>query len=284
MIIMKRYIYFTAVIMTCLLGVTCLSSCLNNDDDVDVVKNVILEVDSHPCAVYPIPSGIIELPLPGMKIKEENSKEWQNKSQYAIEGFTFEPGYFYTLKVKKTILANPPADSGNVRYQLVEVLKKEKDPSYIPDSNPDSTINSEQDIEYQDLCPINKYCIGRDDKFIVDKNGEITYSNGSSLPSYDKYATIYIENVLDKEDPNWLKFQEVPYMARYTYVLSPINDEIRLLPINHSDLLFKDVIPQNEFDSIRDNLESGEELHYALVLVNVHKKAIQKLEFTIKKK
>lgn len=97
-------------------------------------------------------------------------------------------------------------------------------------------------------------------------------------------ATIYIENILDKEDPNWAKFQEVAYMARYTYVLSPFTDEIRLLPINHSDLLFKDVIPQNEFDSIRDNLKSGEELHYALILANVHKKAIQKLAFTIKKK
>lgn len=267
--------------MTFLFGITCLSSCQNDEENVEVVKNIIVEVDSHPCYVYPF-GWDITTPIPGMKIKEENSKEWQNEPQSAIDGFTFEPGYFYTLKVKKTILANPPADSGNVRYQLIEVLKKEKDPSYIP--NPNSTINSEQDIEYQDLCPINKYCIGRDDKFIVDKNGEITYSNGSSLPSYDKYATIYIENVLDKEDPNWVKFQEVPYMARYTYVLSPINDEIRLLPINHSDLLFKDVIPQNEFDSIRDNLKSGEELHYALVLVNVHMKAIQKLEFTIKKK
>ena len=281
MIIMKRCIYFTAVIMTCLLGITCLLSCLNNDDDVDVVKNIIMEVDSHPCEVYPF-GWEDTSPAPGMKIKEENSKEWQNESQYAIEGFTFEPGYFNTLKVKKTILANPPADSGNVRYQLIEILKKEKDPSYIP--NPDSTINSEKDIEYQDLCPINKYGIGRDDKFIVDRNGEITYSNGSSLPSYDKYATIYIENILDKEDPNWAKFQEVAYMARYTYVLSPFTDEIRLLPINHSDLLFKDVIPQNEFDSIKDNLKSGEELHYALILANVHKKAIQKLAFTIQKK
>ena len=165
--------------MTCLLGITCLSSCLNDNEDVDVVKNIIVEVDSHPCEVYPFGWDITN-PAPGMKIKEEKSNEWQNESQYAIEGFTFEPGYFYTLKVKKPILANPPADSGNVRYQLVEVLKKEKNPSYIP--NPDSTINSEKDIEYQDLCPINKYGIGRDDKFIVDRNGEITYSTSNPQP------------------------------------------------------------------------------------------------------
>ncbi len=126
---MKRLFYFAALIITCLLGITCLSSCLNNDDDVDVVKNIIMEVDSHPCEVYPF-GWDITTPIPGMKIKEENSKEWQNEPQSAIDGFTFEPGYFYTLKVKKTILANPPADSGNVRYQLIEVLKKEKDESY----------------------------------------------------------------------------------------------------------------------------------------------------------
>ena len=129
---MKKCTYFTAVIMTCLLGITCLSSCLNDDDDVDIVKNIIMNVDSEPCEVYPF-GWEITSPAPGMKIKEENSKEWQNESQYAIEGFTFEPGYFYTLKVKKTILANPPADSGNVRYQLIEILKKEKDSSYKED-------------------------------------------------------------------------------------------------------------------------------------------------------
>ena len=34
---MKRFIYFVAVIMTCLLGITCLSSCLNDDEGMDVV-------------------------------------------------------------------------------------------------------------------------------------------------------------------------------------------------------------------------------------------------------
>ena len=128
---MKRLICFAAVILTCLFGITCLSSCLNDDEDMDVVKNIILEVDSHPCTVNP--EWGVPTPIPGMSIKEENSSEWKKVPQSTVEGFTFETGYLYILKVKKTILANPPADSGNVRYQLIEVLKKEKDSSYKED-------------------------------------------------------------------------------------------------------------------------------------------------------
>lgn len=42
----------------------------------------------------------------------------------SIEGFTYEPGYQYELKVKKTDVANPPADASSLRYSLVEVVSK----------------------------------------------------------------------------------------------------------------------------------------------------------------
>ncbi|MDO4948597.1 MAG: DUF4377 domain-containing protein [Bacteroidales bacterium] len=129
--ISKSNPYFMVVIMACLLGMTCLSSCLNDDEDADVVKSIIVEVDSHPCTVYP-PWGE-PTPIPGMSIKEENAKEWEDVGQGRIEGFTYESGYFYTLSVRKTILANPPADGSDVRYQLIDVLKIEKDSSYKDD-------------------------------------------------------------------------------------------------------------------------------------------------------
>ena len=47
--------------------------------------------------------------------------------------------------------------------------------------------------------------------------------------------------------------------------------------------MFKDVIPENEFTYITQSVKSGEELRYALILVNVEKMGLQKLEFTIKK-
>lgn len=124
----KRFIYFSAVIMTCILGITCLSSCQNDDEEnVDIVKAIIVEVDSTPCIVnieWPEPYSIT-----GMSIKEENSSEWQKVPLTRINGFTYEPGYYYTLKVKKVIPANPPADGSSRNYILIEVLKKEKDSS-----------------------------------------------------------------------------------------------------------------------------------------------------------
>ncbi|MEZ5171950.1 MAG: DUF4377 domain-containing protein [Bacteroidia bacterium] len=42
----------------------------------------------------------------------------------SIEGFEFEWGNYYTLEVKKTILANPPMDGSSVKYNLNKVKSK----------------------------------------------------------------------------------------------------------------------------------------------------------------
>lgn len=53
-----------------------------------------------------------------------------------IEGFDFEDGYSYTLKVSKTKRCNPkvlndcPQDIGIYKYRLLKVLKKEKAPNF----------------------------------------------------------------------------------------------------------------------------------------------------------
>lgn len=38
-----------------------------------------------------------------------------------------------------------------------------------------------------------------------------------------------------------------------------------------------------DYYHITQTLKSGEELHYALILANVYKRGLQKIEFTIKK-
>lgn len=43
-----------------------------------------------------------------------------------IENFEYEKGYEYKLLVQKSYIKNPPMDSGNERYTLVEILSKEK--------------------------------------------------------------------------------------------------------------------------------------------------------------
>ena len=42
-----------------------------------------------------------------------------------IEGFNYEPGFVYGLKVKKTEIKNPPAGGSSIRYELVEIVSKE---------------------------------------------------------------------------------------------------------------------------------------------------------------
>ena len=38
--------------------------------------------------------------------------------------------------------------------------------------------------------------------------------------------------------------------------------------------MFKNVVPENEFTRITQSMNSGEEVHYALILANVHKKGL----------
>lgn len=63
-----------------------------------------------------------------------------------------------------------------------------------PEVPVDKEIKSEEDIEYNDLCPFEKYSIEKE--FVVNGDGKIFYGDGSSLPSYDA-ARIWLENILD---------------------------------------------------------------------------------------
>jgi hypothetical protein len=65
--------------------------------------------------------GMIEMQC--MLVKEDPAGEWQNFYD-AIEGFTYEPGYEYVLKVGWREIPNPPQDSGSRAYWLIEVVEK----------------------------------------------------------------------------------------------------------------------------------------------------------------
>ncbi len=41
-----------------------------------------------------------------------------------IEGFHYEPGYNYKLRVQKTPIENPPMDASSIQWTLVEQLEK----------------------------------------------------------------------------------------------------------------------------------------------------------------
>lgn len=270
---MKKFI-IPFILITSLLVPGC-----SDDEPKDIVKEINMSISSETGVMYGLFDRDKANPIECMLVmSEDNPGVWETLGFNAIEGFTYEKGHEYELRIKRTILANPPMDGSNRTYSLVRILMDKL--VVEPEIPVKKEIKSEKDIAYHDLCPIDKYKINQE--FIVDGNGQIFYANGSSLPSYEM-AQIYLEDILDKSSPDWMKFQKIPYLAVYAFVLSPLSDEIRLVRNESSSLRFKSVIPEDEFTHIVQSIKAGRELHYALILTNVHKKGLQKLEFTIKK-
>ena len=272
----KRKIKKTLNLLFLLLAVFAVSSCSSDDDEKkDSVKEITIYVSSETGESY----GFNSTPEECMLVKFDNPNgEWEHLSLYRIEGFTYVKGHEYELRVKMTTLANPPADGYSHKYLLVKIVqdklvKETETPT-------DNSVKSESDIEYQELCPYNKY--ETEDNYIVDGEGNIYKGNGWPKPSYE-HSRIYVENVLDKGDDNWVKFNSIPYQAYCSYVISPLTDDIRMVYNEDGGPLFKDVIPENEFEYITKKMNSGEKLQYFLILANVYKKGLQKLKFTITK-
>lgn len=266
----------TLNILFLLLAVFAISSCSSDDDEKkDSVKEITIYVSSETGESY----GFNSTPEECMLVKFDNPNgEWEHLGLYRIEGFTYVKGHEYELRVKMTTLANPPADGYSHKYLLVKIVqdklvKETETPT-------DNSVKSESDIEYQELCPYNKY--ETEDNYIVDGEGNIYKGNGWPKPSYE-HSRIYVENVLDKGDDNWVKFNSIPYQAYCSYVISPLTDNIRMVYNEDGGPLFKDVIPESEFEYITKKMNSGEKLQYFLILANVYKKGLQKLKFTITK-
>lgn len=258
-----------------LLAVFAVSSCSSDDDEKkDSVKEITIYVSSETGESY----GFNSTPEECMLVKFDNPNgEWEHLGLYRIEGFTYVKGHEYELRVKMTTLANPPADGYSHKYLLVKIVQ---DKLVKESETPTNSVKSESDIEYQELCPYNKY--ETEDNYIVDGEGNIYKGNGWPKPSYE-HSRIYVENVLDKSDDNWVKFNSIPYQAYCSYVISPLTDDIRLVYNEDGGPLFKDVIPESEFEYITKKMNSGEKLQYFLILANVYKKGLQKLKFTITK-
>lgn len=272
----KRKMKKTLNLLFLLLAVFAVSSCSSDDDEKkDSVKEITIYVSSETGESY----GFNSTPEECMLVKFDNPNgEWEHLGLYRIEGFTYVKGHEYELRVKMTTLANPPADGYSHKYLLVKIVqdklvKETETPT-------DNSVKSESDIEYQELCPYNKY--ETEDNYIVDGEGNIYKGNGWPKPSYE-HSRIYVENVLDKGDDNWVKFNSIPYQAYRSYVISPLTDDIRLVYNEDGGPLFKDVIPESEFEYITKKMNSGEKLQYFLILANVYKKGLQKLKFTITK-
>lgn len=60
-----------------------------------------------------------------LQVKENKEDPWTLFYQ-GIDGFEYEEGYEYVVKVKRTNIENPPADASSIKYTLEEVVSKEK--------------------------------------------------------------------------------------------------------------------------------------------------------------
>lgn len=270
---MKTYL----VPLVLAIAVVVASCSVDDGEQGDVVKVISMSVSEKTGITYDLFDTNAEYPIECMLVKEEGGDgQWKSLVFGAIEGFTYEKGHAYELKVRKTILANPPADGSNCRYKLIEILEDRTVTE--PETPEEPIVNSEEDIEYYDLCPYGKYAIEPEIK--VNSDGGVLTSGGLTAYLQYEHKRIYLETVLPKDDPDWIKFNKVPYMAYYAYVISPLTGTIRLVSASGGPML-KDVIPQDEFARVRELLAEGEELKYSLILANIYKYGLQKLEFTV---
>jgi len=79
-----------------------------------------------------------------------------------IEGFEFEEGYEYKLRVNKTQIydeTNAPADASIYKYTLVEIISKEK----VSDGEVGKIVEKEVSAVSQSTILINKYYVEFDD-------------------------------------------------------------------------------------------------------------------------
>lgn len=68
-------------------------------------------------------TGVV--PMKCLQVKENVNGNWTNLYTN-IEGFTYEPGYEYVLKVKEEKIKNPPADGSSIQYSLIREISRTK--------------------------------------------------------------------------------------------------------------------------------------------------------------
>ena len=270
---------FPFLFIACLFVTAC-----SDDEPKDKTKDIMMSVSEEPGVMFDLFDDEGKHPIMCLRVMDEDFPgEWRNLSMSAIEGFEYEIGHMYTLRVRRTILANPPADASAYTYKLLSIYE---DRIWPPEEKPKEEIivNQEDDIPYEENCPYHIYDVYRDGAFAVNSNGGFGYKNYSS--SYDlgyDHLAIHLEFAIPRESPDFLEFNKFGKMAYFAYVLSPLTDKIEKVRFTRGGLYLKDVISKNLFDEIVADYESGRTLEFNLVLANIDGYGLQKVKFTITK-
>ena len=144
--------FFIPLLLICICLV---SGCIDDDNPKDVTEEICISVSSETGVMYPpfYEEGVECM----LVMSEDNPGVWEHLGFGEIEGFTYERGHEYYLRVIRTILANPPMDASNRIYSLKDIIEDRLVAE--PEVPIEKEIQSEDDIEYQDLCPFEKYAI-----------------------------------------------------------------------------------------------------------------------------
>jgi len=115
---MKRL--FIIIYLVCMVMIGCRSSELSDtvtESDTEIANEKMLFIASSQVDC--------ENPFPQkcFLVKESADSEYEYFYD-AIEGFSYENGYYYTVRVGVTEIENPPVDGAGFRYELIDVIEK----------------------------------------------------------------------------------------------------------------------------------------------------------------
>ena len=93
----------------------------DNDEVQDTYSDILMQVSENTDLMYPMWGEFT--PTECLRVKEQGDHEkWHHLGINEIEGFVYEKGHAYELKVRKTRLANPPADASMYTYKLLQII------------------------------------------------------------------------------------------------------------------------------------------------------------------
>ena len=116
---MNKKSIITALLAIVVIG---LVSCNSDNDYEDKVEQVTVYVSAETGLFYNVPNTSLE---EGMLIRIDH-EYYICVAFNTIAGFTYEKGNEYELLVKKTKLANPPQDSGSIKYELLRIVSQRR--------------------------------------------------------------------------------------------------------------------------------------------------------------
>src|SRR5688572_13757936 len=79
---------------------------------------VLMDIAAEPVACVGVG------PQQCLRVREHPDTAW-TLFYSGVEGFIYEPGFDYTLRVAVRAVANPPADGSARAYRLVAILRKD---------------------------------------------------------------------------------------------------------------------------------------------------------------